>query len=155
MAISLVTVGGKITAAVMNAIIGRANAAALRIGDVYIASTSSTTLGIAMGDVAGAFVTASSGGTRVRATATLNVENNGSGATRTASFQLLCDGVLIGEVSRTFTLMLSGGTYQQLVVVLTATSTPSAGSHTWKLQGLASAATSVTVYQTNLQVQEA
>jgi hypothetical protein len=126
------------------------------LGEVYVAQSSQTLLGTSMTTVTSATVTATTTGGLIRATVTGGFNNAGSGANRSAQAQILCDGVLVGEVlpgsGQAFVGFISGNNTTPFT--LKARHTPSAGSHTWTVQGLASAASAVYMSQVTLTVEE-
>jgi hypothetical protein len=121
-----------------------------------LASATAFTPTTSMSDVPGASVTCTTPARTVRVTCSAILVNAGSGVDRTANLQLLCDGVLIGEVLPNiyinYTATFPTGAQS---VVMVAKHVPTAGSHVYKLQALASAAAAVQVNQVNLIVETA
>lgn len=126
------------------------------LGETSVPQASQTLLTTSMGDVSGATVTATSSGSLVRVTVSGSYNNAGSGAARSAQLQILCDGTLVGEVfpgsGQTFIGFISGNNGTPFTHK--ARHTPTAGSHTWKLQALASASSAVYCAQAVITVEE-
>lgn len=161
--VALVAVGANVTTIVTANITSQTSVARTlqpsgskrTLGEVYIPKASQTTLNTgAMQDVAGATITATSSGGKVRVTAHFLTENSGSGATRQAQWQVLCDGVVMVEASDQVNVMLNGGSYEFRDTFWTQATTPAAGTHTWKLQASCPIGNAIVIAQTTLLVEE-
>lgn len=128
--------------------------AKIPLGRVRIANASATVLGTSMADVTGVTVTATSHGGLVVARCTGLLDNLNSAAVRPTPLQLMCDGVLIGEASQPILAALLSGFNGYTSFTVEAESTPTAGSHTWKLQGSTNAVGAVSVNQPILTIEE-
>lgn len=73
----------------------------------------------------------------------LVVINGGSGATRTFTIQVLCDGVALNPATYTLTAVNASAEYPIITYRLNFSNTPAAGKHTWAMQMLASAGSAV------------
>ena len=99
-----------------------------------------------------ATVTATSHGGAVRVNAVAEIADGSSGANRTGSIRLLCDGVQITNAIVQWSTMISGG---RISIPVMGGHTPSAGSHTWVLQTLADTGSASLAKKMNLWVAEA
>lgn len=97
-------------------------------------------------------VTATSSGGTCTADWSLVMYNALSGADRTTSFRVVCDGVAVEE-AYPYNVPVSGGT-TGIGGAGSVDSAPGAGSHTWKLQGNASTASSCGVKNATLKISE-
>lgn len=126
------------------------------LANVYVAIASMSSSGVAWADVPGCSVTATSHGATTIVTCSGLLNNQGSGSDRTAQVRLMCDGVVIGEASNganTLLVPFLAGT-TAVAFTIRAKHTPTAASHVWKLQSIASAAAAVAVAQPTLYVEE-
>lgn len=80
--------------------------------------------------------------------------NANSGAARTISYRVQCDGVTVGTAVTAIDVTYVLGQNPFTTFVETFSSTPLFGSHIWTLQVLASANTSVTLRRPKLKVTE-
>jgi hypothetical protein len=101
-----------------------------------------------------ATVTATSIGGVCQADWVAMVQNAGSGATRSFSVRVTCDGVAITPTSETLTAIYANGEYPPITFSYKAVSTPTAGSHVWNLQFLAAYASSVNLLDNILEITE-
>lgn len=96
-------------------------------------------------------VTATSAGGEVELTYIANIHDAGSGSARLANVRVQCDGVTVtGSEDTNVQVALNGGTGWGLTI----SHTPTAGSHTWTLQILATAASATVLDQASLRVAE-
>lgn len=96
-------------------------------------------------------VTATSKGGLCTARFAVSLFNGASGADRTAVLRVVCDATEL-RITPTIQLPLAG--IPSRTRVGAPSSTPSAGTHTWKIQGQASAASSVIVESALLTIEE-
>ena len=118
-----------------------------------LASASNHILGTSYADVPNATVTVTTPAGPVRITVHAMVWNGQSNDDRTAKLKLLCDGVLVGEELQGIGID-DVGTSAGHTETIIAKHTVTAGSHTWKIQGLASNTSSVLVKQVNILVEK-
>jgi hypothetical protein len=109
-----------------------------------LAAASNHILGTSYADVPDATVTVTTPAGPVRVTAYVTVWNGQSNDDRTAKLKILCDGTLVGEEMQGIGID-DVGTSAGHTETLIAEHTVTAGSHTWKIQGLASNTSSVLI----------
>lgn len=126
-----------------------ASPADVTLGDATFSGSFVLPTGPSWNDIAS--VTATSSGGLCTLRGSLSVFNGTSGADRTAIFRAVCDSTQVW-ISDTVSLPLNGTPTRTRFPV--ATSTPAAGSHTWKIQGQASAALAVIVDAAAISVVE-
>lgn len=97
-------------------------------------------------------ITAVSTGGVCSADWTASFFNGASGANRSDTFQVVCDGVLIWDQTRSDVPLATGSVGVSATGL--AESSPGAGTHTWKLQGNASVSTAVQVRNATLKITE-
>jgi hypothetical protein len=98
-------------------------------------------------------VTAVSNGGQVAADWNAVAFNGASGSDRSIAWRVLCDGAVIGPVSAGTQAVPVAGS-PRVFAGYKVRSTPAAGSHTWKLQISASAASSVYAEYATMTVTE-
>jgi|GEM_PF-7016297 len=82
-----------------------------------------------------------------------NVYNPNSGGVRTAGLRVVCDGTQVDDIWQ-LDIPNPGGASAGVHGVVRAESTPGVGTHTWKFQANASAASSVSIRSAVMTVQE-
>jgi len=101
-----------------------------------------------------ATVTATSTGGLIIIDVSMIFNNASSGADRGASYKVQCDGVDVGTPLSGVILVPLSPTNLPIHFSESFTHTPSAGSHTWTLQCLASINTAVTLRRPTIEVRE-
>lgn len=123
------------------------------LGEALRGNSTSTILTTSYADVGSMTVTATSHAHLVRISVSLSLENSNSGADRTAQVKILCDGTQVGEFTAIGVPLISGSSVRYSFTGW-ALHTPTAASHTWTVQALASVASAVTVYGGIITVEE-
>ena len=121
------------------------------IGDNSFAGTLILATGPSWNDIL-SFTGSSTGGECVTRF-NLGAFNGNSGIDRTAVFRVICDSTTVWS-SDTVTLPLAGNASPTRTRFGHGSSTPAAGAHTWKIQGQASAASSVVIDSASITVVE-
>lgn len=100
-------------------------------------------------------VTATSSGGEVEVDLRAILTNAGSGAARKATIQVQCDGVDIAtDLVMSMTYSAGDGANQAIAPSTIISHTPTAGSHTWTVQLLATANSAVYLNWASLKVSE-
>lgn len=123
------------------------------LGEAYRGNLAQYVLTASFTDIPGMSVTAKSDGSPVRVDISQILANGGSGADRVATVQLLCDNVVVA-IWNNNRIALSGGGDERYTFAQALEHTPGAGSHTWKVQAVASISSAVVAHHGTIVVNQ-